>query len=187
MYRFAVLIISFLFLFLSNSYAENQDGPQCVKTWRSHAFDEIKVSRVLDTGEDSPGEIDLFEDNELAGGLTLVGVDYVPKFFNWAFSPEEVENKKWWVPRAVGLNVSLGVGTTVAGTDNEVVVGLGSIGIFVELFDFVGIEYGVMYAISPNKELDSTQRDDTAFYYGLRFNLKLLKKSFSRLVDSWNN
>ena len=49
------------------------------------------------------------------------------------------------------------------------------------------VRKGIMYGISPDGSLDSTSRDDTAYYYGVRLDVKEFKKWFGAWVKTWNS
>jgi hypothetical protein len=153
--------------------------PKKVKEWSSRTFDKLNVSIISDSGVDDPGEIDLFKESKLALSLDLVGLAYVPEFLNFTEGDVghrtrmEWRNACWYrsmIPRAIGATVNLGGSRTNAG-DKDVAFALVSGGVFVEWFDFLSIEGGYVWGYSPDGSLNSTQRDDGAYYYGLSFNV----------------
>lgn len=151
-------------------------APGVVETTRANAFSSLRFSWIVDTGTTDPGEIDLFEDGKPAVSIDLYGVDLVPCWFNFVRTEEELRwrHEHWYrhlIPRAVGLNVGIGGGTTQAGNDEQVLFGLFSAGLFVEWLDFLGFEAGHLFGLSPDGDLNATQRDDSAWYYGIRLDV----------------
>lgn len=147
--------------------------PSKVERSRGRPFDDLKLAWIVDTGTNDPGEIDLYADDEVSVSLGFYGVDYVPRFLN--FVPDEAalewREQHWtrtFLPRAIGFNAGVGGGTTSAGTGDQVLFAVVNLGLFVEWFDFLGLEVGTLFGISPDSALDSTQNDDSAYYYGVR-------------------
>jgi hypothetical protein len=193
--------------------------PDPVETLRSTSFKKLTIAKVWDTGTDDPGEIDLYEDDEIAGDLSFVGGDLVlwnnsaetreskdlrerakeeqkKLIDNWKAGgtppysvkvPDpEVEARRWFTPTALGLTANVGVGTTVAGSEQSVVTAALTLGAFVE-WDFIGFEGGFAHAQSPDSSLDDTERDDSAWYFGLRINIDNAKDFFSALFGHWTD
>jgi len=147
--------------------------PGKVKRTKERSFSDLTFSIITDRGVDDPGEIDLFEDGELAVSIDFIGGDYVPDILNFVRTDEDVEwrSKRWYrqlIPRAIGFTANLGGGTTNAGTNSSAYFALLSGGVYLQWLDFLGIEAGYLFGISPEEGLNSSQRDDSALYYGIR-------------------
>jgi hypothetical protein len=142
-----------------------------------------KFYYVEDLGTDDIGEIDLYKDNKISGDLSFLGLDYVPdcNVFNWTKGKKDPQI----FLRGWGFHFDASIGTTLAG-DEKVAVFSISPGIFLEITDFLALELGYVYGVSPDGRLDSTQRDDSALYYGVRLDWKRAVKFWDALVKSWN-
>jgi hypothetical protein len=118
----------------------------------------------FDTGDDDPGELDLFEDGEFG-----INLDLATLYLDYR-----------WKGVTFGPYVSGGISSVSDEASSDAVVLIWSAGIALTFRELpFAIEAGYMQGISAGESLDSTTRDDGAIYIGLSFNKIVGKKPVS--------
>lgn len=159
--------------------------PTPFKSLRSHAIDSLTLFRAFPKGDTRAGEIEPFDGDEWNVSLDVLGLDWM----FWDMVRDGVGQHRrdevvLWnlVPRAVGVALSGGISSVPAGEKN-VPLAIASAGLVVD-YDLFALEGGHVWGYSWDSSLNSSQNDQDAWYFGVRFDAVQVSRFGKALAES---